>query len=256
MKRKQNKFRVITNREGAVFTFKHDLNLHVLGDLHIGHQNCDYELLEKAVNSIKKDPNARCFINGDLAEYIPPAYKIPQTEQELKGEEQIARVIEILKPIREKILWITRGNHLGMRSIKIAGIDMVKIIAQALEVPYYPVGGFSKFTVGTEVYIGASAHGKSGAANGDTELERMRRLYVGADWYVLNHNHQLYAKPVDMLSFENKEHLKEVWFIRGGSFVKLPEYAREALYPVVRTGWIEIQMSKEGKLDCIKHSEV
>jgi predicted phosphodiesterase len=259
MKKKKNSvnggFRVIDNRDGAKFKFKNDVNLHILSDVHLGAPTCDIKLFKKAIEMIRKDKNAYCILNGDMLENIIPNYKISQRGQDFEPDEQFMKMVELLKPISHKILFSVMGNH-SHRSINVAGLDIVMLMAKYLNHPYYPVGGFVKFNINKQEFLGAVSHGKSAAVNGDTELEKMRRLYSGADFYALSHNHQLYSKPVDGLEFTDKEHLKETWFIRTGSFLKLPLYARAASYAVVRTGWIEIKMKKDGSLDCVKHSRI
>ena len=48
------------------------INLHCLTDVHVGSKVFDRLLFLKAIDKIKKDPNALWFGNGDMLEFIPP----------------------------------------------------------------------------------------------------------------------------------------------------------------------------------------
>ena len=74
----------------------------------------------------------------------------------------------------------------------------------------------------------------------------MASVYSEGDVFILGHNHQLYAKPVDSLRVESmEERIKRRWFCRGGSFLKYAEYARYSFYPLVRTGWVTIRIEED-----------
>ena len=79
------------------------------------------------------------------------------------------------------------------------------------------------------------------------ELDRLAAVYSEGDVFILGHNHQLYAKPVDSLRIDgDKEVLHRRWYVRGGSFMMYADYARYSLYPIVRTGWVTIELSQDG----------
>ena len=92
-----------------------------------------------------------------------------------------------------------------------------------------------------------SGQGKSGAQNGDLELDKLAAVYSQGDVFFLGHNHQLYAKPVDSIVVEMfEEALHRRWYVRGGSFLRYAEYARYSVYPIVRTGWITMEFTEDG----------
>ena len=75
----------------------------------------------------------------------------------------------------------------------------------------------------------------------------MAAIYTDGDVFMLGHNHQLYAKPVDSLKIEDgEERLRRRWYCRGGSFLKYAEYARYSFYGVARTGWVTMEFSEDG----------
>jgi len=233
---------------GKIFSEKYNekVRIHGLTDVHVGANEFDMKKFKECVVAIMEDPNARWFGNGDLIELIPPGYKsISQRGQSIPPEEQYLTFIDLVQPIRDKCLFIRGGNHDFLRSQSILDMDVVKLIANELNVPYYPMPGYSRIDVqGTKWHL-VSGHGKSGAKNGDLELDKMAAVYSDGDVFFLGHNHHLYTKPIDSLRIVNgEETLHRRWYIRGGSFLRYADYARYSFYPLVRTGWTTIEFSK------------
>ena len=68
------------------------------------------------------------------------------------------------------------------------------------------------------------------------------------DWWIISDDDelQLYSKPIDSLRIENnEERIHRRWYCRGGSFLKYAEYARYSFFPIVRTGWVTMEFSKD-----------
>lgn len=223
---------------------KKKVNVHCLTDVHLGSKTFDRVFFLKAISAIKKDPNAVWFGNGDMLEFIPPNYYISDNDQAFNNNEQYEQFVKMIRPIIDKCLFFRGGNHDTLRSVKLAGIDIIRVMCEDLEIPYFPFPGYTVINYKTNNYTIASGHGKSGAKNGDLELQRLRNIFPEADMYYLGHNHQLYAKPID--SFEimkENEEVKRQWFVRGGSFIGYADYARYAMFEPQTKGWVEIRLS-------------
>jgi len=226
--------------------------VHCLTDIHVGAKEFDLDKFKEAVNTIASDPQAVWFGNGDMIELIPPGYKAISTRgQTIPPEEQYLSFLQLVAPIRDKCLFIRGGNHDFLRSYLILDFDVCKVIAAELGVPYYKYPGYARIKIKTKkkeiAWNIVSGHGKSGAKNGDLELDRLAAVYSEGDVFILGHNHQLYAKPVDSLRIDgDKEVLHRRWYVRGGSFMMYADYARYSLYPIVRTGWVTIELSQDG----------
>ena len=142
------------------------------------------------------------------------------------------------------MLFIRGGNHDFLRSFNILDFDVCKTLAAELNVPYFQYPGYSEIKIRDKKWYLVSGHGKSGAKNGDLELDKLAAVYSEGDVFVLGHNHQLYAKPVDSIKPDGSEEtLKRRWYVRGGSFLRYAEYARYSMYPIVRTGWITMEFT-------------
>ena len=237
---------------GQIFQTQSDvpLRVHGLTDVHVGANEFDHRKFDEAVKEIEADDNARWFGNGDLLELIPPNYKISQNGQEIPPDEQYLEFIRLVEPIKDKCLFIRGGNHDFIRSFNILDFDVCKVLANELNVPYFKMPGYSRITIGDTDWNLVSGHGKSGAQNGDLELNKMSSVYSEGDVFFLGHNHHLYVKPMDSLVIkDNEETLRRRWYIRGGSFLRYAEYARYSFFPLVRTGWVTMEFT-EDQINC------
>jgi len=243
---------ITTITPGEIFQLSSErtLRIHGLTDIHVGANEFDSEKFAEALEIIASDDDARWFGNGDLLELIPPHYKINQRGQEIPPDEQYLEFIRLVEPIAEKCLFIRGGNHDFLRSFNILDFDVCKVLASELNVPYFRMPGYSRITIGDYSWNLVSGHGKSGAKNGDLELNNMAAVYSEGDVFFLGHNHQLYVKPMDSLVIkDDEETLRRRWYVRGGSFLRYAEYARYSFFPLIRTGWVTMEFT-ENEINC------
>ena len=225
---------------------KKPLRIHGATDVHHGANEFDKKKFNELIEEVYADPNARWFLNGDNIEFIPPNYKIPQRGQEMEPDDQHLSFVRSIEKIADKLIFIRGGNHDYIRSVNILGFDVSKVLSERLGVPYFMLPGYTKININGKNWNLVSGHGKSGAKNGDTELEKMAAVYSEGDVFFLGHNHQLYAKPMHSLRIENnKEAFHRRWFCRGGSFLLYADYARYSFYPIVRTGWVTMEFKED-----------
>ena len=237
-------------KPGEIYTVKskEKLRIHCLTDVHVGAVEFDLKKFKEAVRIIKRDKNARWFGNGDLLELIPPGYKaINQRGQNIPPDEQYLAFLKLVEPIKDKCLFIRGGNHDFLRSYTILDFDVCKTLAAEMNVPYFQYPGYTSVDIAGSVWNIVSGHGKSGAKNGDLELDKLSSVYSDGDVFILGHNHQLYAKPVDSIKIiDGEEALRRRWYVRGGSFLRYANYARYSMYPIIRTGWVTTELTKDG----------
>lgn len=234
---------------GQVLTkeFRNRVRVHGATDVHHGAIEHDEDRFNEFIEEVDSDPNARWFLNGDNIELIPPNYKISQRGQAMEPDDQHLSFIRRIEKIADKLLFVRGGNHDCIRSVNILGFDVSKLLADRLGVPYFRLPGYTRIKVNNSEWYMVTGHGKSGAKNGDTELDKMAAVYSQGDVFFLGHNHQLYAKPVDSLRImDDKETFHRRWYCRGGSFLNYADYARYSFYPMVRTGWVTIEFKERG----------
>ena len=239
-------------KSGGLLTFEYNgkIRIHGLTDVHVGANEHDHEKLKEAIRVIKKDKFARWFGNGDLIECIPPNYHIPQRGQSMSPDDQYEEFIKLFRPIADKCLFVRGGNHDYLRSVRVLDFDISRGIANALQVPYYELPGYTSIVTSGRTWNLVSGHGTSGAKNGDLELDRLAAVYSDGDVFFLGHNHQLYTKPIDSIAIHNNEEtLHRRWYIRGGSFLRYADYARYSMYQIVRTGWVTMEFD-EDRIEC------
>ena len=232
---------------GDILEYKTDkpFRLYCATDIHYGACEHHWEKFEEFIDEVDSDSTARWIMNGDNIELIPPNYKISQRGQALEPDQQHITFIKRIERIADKLLFIRGGNHDMIRSVNLLGFDVTKVMSDMLRVPYYRMPGYTRIKVGDREWYFVSGHGKSGGKNGDLELDKMAAVYSNGDIFFLGHNHQLYAKPVDSLKVEEDEEvIHRRWYCRGGSFLKYAEYARYSFFPIVRTGWVTIELNE------------
>lgn len=140
-----------------------------LGDIHLGSPQCDIDKLVATVQFIERTD---CVVigMGDLIEIATSgSVGAGWSEQVANPQFQVDAIVQLLRPIKDKILVSLSGNH-ELRAQKSAGLDIGKIIADQLGVPY---GGYSCFVylqVGKENYVVHAQHGNSGARYLRTKL--------------------------------------------------------------------------------------
>lgn len=106
--------------------------MHSLSDWHIGDNSCDMALIKAEVEHIKATPNAYCILNGDLCNTALKTSVSDIYSEKLSPMEQLNMCVELLEPIKEKILLITSGNHEN-RTYKSDGIEIMRLIARQLD---------------------------------------------------------------------------------------------------------------------------
>ncbi len=170
--------------------------IYPIGDLHIGHQNCDEAFIEDYINtlSIVPEENNRILLMGDLLDCgIKTAIGGSVYEQKLTMQQQIDRVIELLKPVASQIDGMVQGNH-EYRIYKETGIDICKILSDSLDIPYFRYTGVVTYSIHnskTNRAININVyHGKSGGGV-ENALRKCKEMAnkVNADIYLMGHCH-------------------------------------------------------------------
>lgn len=116
--------------------FKGKLVIAPLFDLHYGHETHNFEKLMSYINWIKESPNVYAILGGDLMENAVDDGRGMTYDQSEKPMTQLDRLTELLAPIAHKVLVSVPGNH-EARTEKKTGIDVAKVLADRLGIPYF-----------------------------------------------------------------------------------------------------------------------
>jgi predicted phosphodiesterase len=164
-------------------------------DIHLGSPEFNRELFEENLNWIYNTKNAYVIGNGDWVECATKgSVGAGVYEQVISLNEQIEQILDYFSPLAEegRILGITNGNHED-RTHKESGIDISRMFAEQLSVPYFKNGGHFRFRVGRQNYTAYFTHGSSGARLPWTKIKQPLDLgrFISADIIAIGHVHDL-----------------------------------------------------------------
>lgn len=172
-----------------------------LADIHYGDKHCDYEKLREQLKYIENNPNVYCVLNGDLIDNAIKNSVSDVYSQDKNPMEQIEGVVNEFKPIKDKILAVTTGNH-EARTWKWDGIDITKLFCMALgiEDKYAKESALLYIKFGEKTRLGHKspiwysiylAHGSGGGRKEGAKAIRLADMasIVDADVYIHSHTH-------------------------------------------------------------------
>lgn len=109
-----------------------NIQIITVADYHVGNPTCNYDLINKEIEYIKNNDNVYAIVNGDLIENALKTSLGDVYSQKLSPIQQVEKIIEMLRPIKDKILCMTSGNH-EFRSYRNDGLDIMRLVARELE---------------------------------------------------------------------------------------------------------------------------
>ena len=88
-----------------------ELHIIPISDVHIGDKLTNLKLLKECLRRIKEEENTYTIINGDFCNTALKNSKSDVYSDSLSPSQQLDEMIELLMPIKEKILVFSGGNH-------------------------------------------------------------------------------------------------------------------------------------------------
>lgn len=183
------------------------IEIHTLSDLHLGDRHCDFKKIAEKLKEIEAKPNAYVILNGDLINNATTQSISDTYGETLSPMEQLSEAVGLFKPIKDRILALTSGNHEN-RTYRTDGIDLTEIMARELGISdrYSPesvmlflrVGQLSsgkkvagKDKVRQVCYMVYVTHGSGGGRREGGKINRLADLagIVDADIYITGHTH-------------------------------------------------------------------
>lgn len=178
------------------------LEIHIFADWHIGDKACNIAAIKEEINAVKDNPNAYCICNGDLMNNATKTSVSDCYSEVLTPQEQIDTLVDLLTPVKDKILILTQGNH-EARTFRNDGIDLTSIVASNLDLldRYVREGGvvFLRFGLSERhkslkrkicysIYV---THGSGGGRKEGAKAIRLADLAatIDTDVYVHAHTH-------------------------------------------------------------------
>lgn len=192
-------------------------------DIQFGHKQCDEQKLHEYLSWVLAADNRYILLVGDLIDAGHQLSKGSCFEQIGDPQTEVWRLVEILAPLRHRILGYVGGNH-ERRTIPTFG-DAGKNIASILRIPYSPgkqhidilFGDHKPFKI--TLWHGGGSGGTKGAI-----ANTVYRLMMQADsqLYLLGHLHQAVVLPDARETRDGKGGIKitKIMGAMGTSFLK------------------------------------
>lgn len=223
------------------------------GDMHVGSKQCNMDKVRETLEWVKNKPNAYIIGMGDYMN-VGTKYSVGRGpfDDNLDPQEQYEAVMEMLEPVKHKILGLHAGNH-EERVTKTSAIDLTKNLCRELNVRFLGFAKFSKIKFGDHNYIFYSTHGSSGARLPYTKIKAVVDLAnsFDADIYLMGHLHDLdtftdYMYKVDMRHALPKKHKR--YFILTGHFLEYTgSYAEMKNMRPGKTGVAKVKLFRDRK---------
>jgi hypothetical protein len=222
------------------------LRVEPIADLHIGtHAFCELAFKAK-LRQIQASPNTLVVLDGDLINNSIKSSVGNVYEEKLTPDEQVDYAIEILEPIKDRIIAVTRGNH-EWRSIKDVCLDPVKYICRGLgiEKNYFRDACFLVIPFGQKanrkrvVYSIYMAHGNGGGSTSGGKVNGLSKMgrVAFSDIVIGAHTHMQSTHPeaIWIPDLHNKRLAKHTtWYVNTGTYLDSEGYAvRKGMPPSV-----------------------
>ncbi|HNX82758.1 MAG TPA: metallophosphoesterase [Candidatus Omnitrophota bacterium] len=176
-----------------------ELEVYPLADVHFGDPKTDEGLFKRFIQFILDASNRYVILNGDLINNALKSSVSNVYNEQYSPKEQKYMMVELLKPIKDRILCIVPGNH-EERSSKDSDTDITKDIAYMIgcEDRYRENGAYINIQFGKDrhgrylSYTGYIVHGVGGGkrAGAPANVLEMMPLSFMADFYVIAHMHR------------------------------------------------------------------
>lgn len=181
-----------------------DANVYVLADLHFGDPRAAQDEIERRITEIRNDPQGLCILNGDLLNTATRNSVSDVYGERLSPMQQIIAVSDLIRPIADKVIGATTGNH-EARVYRDDGVDIMRLVCRelGLEDRYGPDGvviflRFGRHTASTHTdrdnrqwYTIYATHGSGGGRKEGAKAIRLADMasICEADVYVHAHSH-------------------------------------------------------------------
>ena len=220
-----------------------NLKLYVLSDMHIGSAESDLTTLKKIINFIKDTPECYCILLGDILDTALKNSKTDIYSEVLSISDSQKLAVELLSPIKDKIIAMTPGNHEN-RVWREVGVDLSLWLAEKLNLQdKYRNNGialsisFGKDQNGNPYRL--NVFGQHGAYGGGRKLgaamnalEDLDGIIGNADIYIRAHTHQPLQGSRNIYLFDDKGNVnkRSKYYFNSPSVLNYGGYAYDKGY--------------------------
>lgn len=239
-----------------------EIKLYPISDLHIGDANCNIEAIKKVLEEIKESDNTFTILNGDLINNATKNSVSDVYSEKLTPMEQIIKLVDLLEPIKDKILVIHPGNHEN-RTYKEDGVDITRIVAKQLgiedrfsETWWYLYLTLGKGDKGRPImYTITGVHGYGGGKKNGGKINNLVEMSdkVIADVYIMGHTHTpiMTRNTIYVPDYQHRTLVKkDKYYLMTNSFLNYGGYGE--LYGFTPSTTEHQEMILDGKKKMIK----
>jgi predicted phosphodiesterase len=177
------------------------VKIQIGADWHIGDAFCKMDEVMEQINDVRENPATYIILNGDLMNNATKTSVSDCYAEQVTPMKQLETAVELLRPIKDKILLMTSGNHED-RTWKEDGIDLSGLIARELgiykrysktsAILFLGVGkGISRNHNAQITYSFYINHGSGGGRKEGAKAIRLADMasIIDADCYIHSHTH-------------------------------------------------------------------
>lgn len=221
----------------------------LFGDVHYGHPTCDIERAKRMLDyCIKKHVyvlGMGDYIEGGLRGSIGDSVYM----QNLNPQDQMDYMIDLFQPLADEklLLGLLIGNHEG-RILKETSVNVGKVMAKILKVPYLGYACWNLLYVGNQSYTFYALHGSTGSRYIYTKLKALVDIShnFDADILAMGHVHELADDAILVQQVDKNRKVvveRKKFLVLTGSYLKYDDsYAQEKGYPMGKLGSPKVKL--------------
>lgn len=233
----------ITPIKAKLENIGNNLKIYTLSDMHIGDANADLPTLKRIINFIKDTPECYCILLGDILNTALKTSKSDIYSETLSLAEAQKLALQLLTPIKHKILAMTPGNHEN-RVWKEVGVDLSLWLAEKLDLE----DKYRNNGIAVTIQFGKDVNGKPfrlnifgqhGSYGGGRKLgaamnalEDLDGIVGNADIYIRAHTHQPIQGSRNVFLFDDKGNISRntKYYFNSPSVMNYGGYAYDKGY--------------------------
>jgi predicted phosphodiesterase len=190
------------------------LTLYPIADVHWGAAECMEREFRDYLKQIQEDESAAVLLAGDILNNGIKSSKTDVYKEKYPPDVQKEMMIDLLEPIKDKIVAGVAGNH-EYRTVKESCQDVMKDIFMALQIRkcYTPDAAFIKISLGEKqnkkpatymIYLSHGTGGGSTLGAGVSRQDNYQLSIEGVDISVSGHTHKPTKTPSARLMFDSR----------------------------------------------------
>ena len=226
------------------FPSRPDLHIYPISDVHLGAAEHMEREWKHFCDHLLEDPNAYIILGGDLINNATRSSVSNIFEETMRPREQKRTMVEMLKPLKDRILCAVTGNH-ERRSTKdvdddptydiLCKLDLESFYRENIAFVKIQMGNPANNSEGNPTYVFAVTHGAGGSAMTGGSVNRGERFgYVldGADFLVMGHTHKPWVTQPSKIKIDarnNKVSIRPFKVISSTSWLEYGGYAAQKM---------------------------